>query len=130
MPISVFLLLSVAYIMNYAFFIVLFPLFKRSSSKELIQEFKESSEGPTQLSDDVLSKLLLSVQFMMFLKIIFLPIVLSIIAIWFPILSLAILFFSSMHLAMFKNASTEMYFHSILINLPTLILFVNLINGW
>lgn len=130
MPISVFLLLSVAYIMNYAFFIVLFPLFKRSSSKELIQEFKESSEGPTQLSDEVLSKLLLSVQFMMFLKIIFLPIVLSIIAIWFPILSLAILFFSSMHLAMFKNASTEMYFHSILINLPTLILFVNHINGW
>ena len=130
MPISVFLLLSVAYIMNYAFFIVLFPLFKRSSSKELIQEFKESSEGPTQLSDEVLSKLLLSVQFMMFLKIIFLPIVLSIIAIWFPILSLAILFFSSIHLAMFKNASTEMYFHSILINLPTLILFVNHINGW
>ena len=130
MPISVFLLLSVAYIMNYAFFIVLFPLFKRSSSKELIQEFKESSEGPTQLSDEVLSKLLLSVQFMMFLKIIFLPIVMSIIAIWFPILSLAILFFSSMHLAMFKNASTEMYFHSILINLPTLILFVNHINGW
>ena len=130
MPISVFLLLSVAYIMNYAFFIVLFPLFKRSSSKELIQEFKESSEGPTQLSDEVLSKLLLSVQFMMFLKIIFLPIVLSILAIWFPILSLAILFFSSMHLAMFKNASTEMYFHSILINLPTLILFVNHINGW
>lgn len=130
MPISVFLLLSVAYIMNYAFFIVLFPLFKRSSSKELIQEFKESSEGPTQLSDEVLSKLLLSVQFMMFLKIIFLPIVLSIIGIWFPILSLAILFFSSMHLAMFKNASTEMYFHSILINLPTLILFVNHINGW
>ena len=130
MPISVFLLLSVAYIMNYAFFIVLFPLFKRSSSKELIQEFKESSEGPTQLSDEVLSKLLLSVQFMMFLKIIFLPIVLSIIAIWFPILSLAILFFSSMHLAIFKNASTEMYFHSILINLPTLILFVNHINGW
>ena len=130
MPISVFLLLSVAYIMNYAFFIVLFPLFKRSSSKELIQEFKESSEGPTQLSDEVLSKLLLSVQFMMFLKIIFLPIVLSIIGIWFPILSLAILFFSSMHLAIFKNASTEMYFHSILINLPTLILFVNHINGW
>ena len=130
MPISVFLLLSVAYIMNYAFFIVLFPLFKRSSSKELIQEFKESSEEPTQLSDEVLSKLLLSVQFMMFLKIIFLPIVLSIIGIWFPILSLAILFFSSMHLAMFKNASTEMYFHSILINLPTLILFVNHINGW
>ena len=130
MPISVFLLLSVAYIMNYAFFIVLFPLFKRSSSKELIQEFKESSEGPTQLSDEVLSKLLLSVQFMMFLKTIFLPIVLSIIGIWFPILSLAILFFSSMHLAMFKNASTEMYFHSILINLPTLILFVNHINGW
>ena len=130
MPISIFLLLSVAYIMNYAFFIVLFPLFKRSSSKELIQEFKESSEGPTQLSDEVLSKLLLSVQFMMFLKIIFFPIVLSIIAIWFPILSLAILFFSSMHLAMFKNASTEMYFHSILINLPTLILFVNHINGW
>lgn len=130
MPISVFLLLSVVYIMNYAFFIVLFPLFKRSSSKELIQEFKESSEGPTQLSDEVLSKLLLSVQFMMFLKIIFLPIVLSIIGIWFPILSLAILFFSSMHLAMFKNASTEMYFHSILINLPTLILFVNHINGW
>ena len=130
MPISVFLLLSVVYIMNYAFFIVLFPLFKRSSSKELIQEFKESSEGPTQLSDEVLSKLLLSVQFMMFLKIIFLPIVLSIIGIWFPILSLAILFFSSMHLAMFKNASTEMYFHSILIHLPTLILFVNHINGW
>lgn len=130
MPISIFLLLSVVYIMNYAFFIVLFPLFKRSSSKELIQEFKESSEGPTQLSDEVLSKLLLSVQFMMFLKIIFLPIVLSIIGIWFPILSLAILFFSSMHLAMFKNASTEMYFHSILINLPTLILFVNHINGW
>ena len=130
MPISIFLLLSVAYIMNYAFFIVLFPLFKRSSSKELIQEFKESSEGPTQLSDEVLSKLLLSVQFMMFLKIIFLPIVLSIIGIWFPILSLAILFFSSMHLAIFKNASTEMYFHSILINLPTLILFVNHINGW
>ena len=130
MPISVFLLLSVVYIMNYAFFIVLFPLFKRSSSKELIQEFKESSEGPTQLSDEVLSKLLLSVQFMMFLKIIFLPIVLSIIGIWFPILSLAILFFSSMHLAIFKNASTEMYFHSILINLPTLILFVNHINGW
>ena len=130
MPISVFLLLSVAYIMNYAFFIVLFPLFKRSSSKELIQEFKESSEGPTQLSDEVLSKLLLSVQFMMFLKTIFLPIILSILGIWFPILSLAILFFSSMHLAMFKNASTEMYFHSILINLPTLILFVNHINGW
>lgn len=130
MPISVFLLLSVIYIVNYAFFIILFPLFKRNSSKELIQEFKESSEGPTQLSDEVLSKLLLSVQFMMFLKIIFLPIVLSIIGIWFPILSLAILFFSSMHLAMFKNASTEMYFHSILINLPTLILFVNHINGW
>lgn len=130
MPISIFLLLSVVYIMNYAFFIVLFPLFKRSSSKELIQEFKESSEGPTQLSDEVLSKLLFSVQFMMFLKTIFLPIVLSILGIWFPILSLAILFFSSMHLAMFKNASTEMYFHSILINLPTLILFVNHINGW
>lgn len=130
MPISIFLLLSVVYIMNYAFFIVLFPLFKRSSSKELIQEFKESSEGPTQLSDEVLSKLLLSVQFMMFLKTIFLPIVLSILGIWFPILSLAILFFWSMHLAMFRNASTEMYFHSILINLPTLILFVNHINGW
>lgn len=130
MPISIFLLLSVVYIMNYAFFIVLFPLFKRSSSKELIQEFKESSEGPTQLSDEVLSKLLFSVQFMMFLKTIFLPIVLSILGIWFPILSLAILFFWSMYLAMVRNASTEMYFHSILINLPTLILFVNHINGW
>lgn len=130
MPISIFLLLSVVYIMNYAFFIVLLPLFKRSSSKELIQEFKESSEGPTQLSDETLNKLLFSVQFMLFLKVILLPIVLSILGIWFPILSLVILFFSSMYLAMFRNASTEMYFHSILINLPTLILFVNHINGW
>lgn len=130
MPISIFLLLSVAYIANYAFFIVLLPLFKRSSSKELIQEFKESSEGPIQLSDETLNKLLFSVQFMLFLKVILLPIVLSILGIWFPILSLSILFFWSMHLAMFRNASTEMYFHSILINLPTLILFINHINGW
>ncbi len=130
MPISVFLLLSIIYIVNYAFFIVLFPLFKRSSSKELIQEFKESSEGPIQLSDEMLNKLLFSVQFMLFLRVIFLPIVLSILGIWFPALSLMILFFWSMHLAMFRNASTEMYFHSILINLPTLILFINLINGW
>ena len=130
MPISVFLLLSIVYIVNYAFFIVLFPLFKRSSSKELIQEFKESSEGPTQLSDETLNKLLFSVQFMLFLRVILLPIVLSILGIWFPALSLAILFFWSMHLAMFRNASKGMYFHSILINLPTLILFINLINGW